>query len=110
VASLTGAVLTFTLGEILQVTAGWTLSFAFAPEDHGQAVYLGFFGLGTEAVAVFGPAVLAWLTTVWGAPGFAVVAVILAAAALLVRAAASRHEPRLSRQRRPTRSTPQPDP
>ncbi|MFC4031956.1 MFS transporter [Streptomyces polygonati] len=99
-ASLAGAVLAFTLGEILQVTAGWTLSFAFAPEDHGQAVYLGFFGLGTEAVAVFGPAALVWLTTAFGAPGFAVAAVVLAAAALLVRAACAPVRTRVSPGRR----------
>ena len=89
VASLAGAVLCFTLGEIVQVTAGWTLSFALAPEDHRQALYLGFFGTGPEAVAVLGPAVLAWLTTRFGAGGFAVVAATLIGAAALVRAGTS---------------------
>ncbi|MFE9427441.1 MFS transporter [Kitasatospora sp. NPDC006697] len=89
VASLALAVLCFTLGEIIQVTAGWTLSFALAPEDRRQALYLGFFGTGPEAVAVLGPAVLAWLTTRFGANGFAVVAVLLIAAAALMRAGAA---------------------
>ncbi|WNI18649.1 MFS transporter [Actinacidiphila sp. ITFR-21] len=92
-AGLAGAVLAFTLGEIVQVTAGWTLSFAFAPEDHRQSVYLGFFGVGTEAVAVFGPAALAWLTTFYGAPGFIAVAALLALAAALTHRAATRPPP-----------------
>ncbi len=87
VAALAGAVLCFTLGEIVQVTSGWTLSFGLAPEDRRQAVYLGFFGTGTEAVAVLGPAVLAWLTTRLGATGFAVVAAALLLAAVLLRLA-----------------------
>ncbi|WP_035803390.1 MFS transporter [Kitasatospora mediocidica] len=86
VVSLAAAVLCFTLGEIVQVTAGWTLSFALAPEDHRQALYLGFFGTGPEAVAVLGPAVLAWLTTRFGAAGFAVMALTLLGASALVSA------------------------
>ena len=89
VASMAAAVVCFTLGEIVQVTSGWTLSFGLAPEDRRQAVYLGFFGTGPEATAVLGPAALAWLTTQFGAPGFAVVAVVLLLAAGLVRAGAA---------------------
>lgn len=89
VAALAGAVLCFTLGEIVQVTSGWTLSFGLAPEDRRQAVYLGFFGTGPEATAVLGPAALAWLTTRFGAAGFAVVAAVLFLAAVLVRTGAA---------------------
>ena len=92
-AALAAAVLCFTLGEIVQVTSGWTLSFGLAPEDRHQAVYLGFFGTGPEATAVLGPAVLAWLTTRYGAPGFAVVAAVLLLAAGLVRAGAAAGPP-----------------
>lgn len=57
------------LGEMMQASGSWEISFGLAPADK-QGQYQGFFGTGTAAARMLGPVALTALILTWGAPGW----------------------------------------
>lgn len=75
------AVLALTLGEMLQSAAGWSVSFALAPEQR-RGEYLTVFNLGTTVESIAGPLVIAALLyAAW--PAWAGAALVFVALGLL---------------------------
>lgn len=70
------------LGELLQASAGFELSFSLAP-DHAQGQYLGVFGVGMALAESIGPGLLTALCIGWGMPGWYVVGAMFLATGLL---------------------------
>jgi MFS family permease len=63
------------VGEMMQATGEWEVSFGLAPAGKtGQ--YQAFFGNGITVAEMLGPLVLTGLVVYWGAPGWIVLAVM----------------------------------
>ncbi|MCT9933586.1 MFS transporter [Planotetraspora sp. A-T 1434] len=71
------AVLFLTAAELVQSAGGWKLSFDLAPE-HGRAVYLARFSLGTTVQTLVMPLVLTAVVFPAGALGWLVLGAVLA--------------------------------
>jgi MFS family permease len=82
-AVLAVACVLLTFGEMWQATGGWELSYDFAPEEQ-KGVYLSVFSLGGTAQRIAGPALITSVVIAAGPAGWAVLAAVFCAAALLV--------------------------
>jgi MFS family permease len=86
VAVLLVAALIQVFGEMMQVAAGWELSFTLAPPGrHGQ--YQGFYGMAPQIARMLGPVLLTSLVLGLGAPGWLILGGIFLLAGLAVPAA-----------------------
>jgi hypothetical protein len=86
-AAITSTALALSVAEVLQSASAWGLAFGLAPK-HAQGEYLGAFDLHVASQNVAGPALFSGLVMWAGFWGWAVLAmVMLAAAALIVPAA-----------------------
>ncbi|MEV0588393.1 MFS transporter [Nonomuraea sp. NPDC050310] len=75
------ATVLLTLGELLAVSAAWTLSYALAPAE-GRAEHLAVFGMGRSfSRYVLGPILVTGLLQLLGGPSWAVLAGLFVAAA-----------------------------
>lgn len=83
---LVAGVVLLTFGEILQVTGGWSLSYALAPRAR-QGEYLAVFNLGVAAMYLVGPALITVGIIGRGVPGWLLLAAAFLAAAAFVRPA-----------------------
>jgi MFS family permease len=81
-----GSVL-LTLGEMLQLAGGWSLSYGLAPEDR-QGEYLGAFAMGTRIYDSLGPILVASVILGLGQLGWALLGLLYAGLALGLSAAA----------------------
>ena len=74
------------LGQMVQYSGVWEISFGLAPADrHGQ--YQGLFGTGPAAAEMLGPLVLTTLVVSWGYPGWLVLGAAFALAGAAMRPA-----------------------
>ncbi|MEU8165044.1 MFS transporter [Micromonospora sp. NPDC049004] len=74
------------VGEMMQASGSWEISFGLAPAGR-QGQYQGFFGAGTAVARVLGPLLLTTLIVTWGAPGWLLLGGMFVAAALAMRPA-----------------------
>lgn len=69
------------LGEMMQSSGSWEISFELAPPDrHGQ--YQGFYGTGVAVARMFGPLLLTTLVIDWGTPGWLLLGLLFLASGL----------------------------
>ncbi|GIH03207.1 MFS transporter [Rhizocola hellebori] len=82
------------LGEMMQASGAWEISFGLAPADK-QGQYQGFFGTGTAIARMLGPVLLTTLIITWGTIGWVILGLLFLTASLAmtpaVRWASSRH-------------------
>ncbi|GAA1989676.1 hypothetical protein GCM10009799_14260 [Nocardiopsis rhodophaea] len=79
---LSAAILVLTIGELCQVSAAWTLSYAIAPEQR-RTEYLATFSLGrTSSARLYGPVLMTGGVLALGSTGWLLLALLFAAAAL----------------------------
>ncbi|MEV6526744.1 MFS transporter [Longispora sp. NPDC051575] len=71
------------VGEMMQASGAWEISFGLAP-DGKQGQYQGFFGTGTAVARMLGPLLLTTLVIGWGAPGWLVLGGLFLGAACAV--------------------------
>ncbi|AHH95267.1 MFS transporter [Kutzneria albida] len=57
------------VGEMVQASASWQISFTLAPADK-QGQYQGFFGSGVAIARMLGPLLLTTVVLTWGVPGW----------------------------------------
>jgi MFS family permease len=77
VALLVVGTVLLTAGELWQSAVAWEASYRYAPE-HRKAEYLAVFGLGPAAQEIVGPPLVTLVVVGLGAPGWAVLAALLA--------------------------------
>lgn len=78
-----GAISILTMGELCQVNASWTLSFALAPTGR-RAEYLSAFGLGRiSSTRVYGPVLMTGVVLALGTAGWAMLTAMFTAASVL---------------------------
>jgi MFS family permease len=82
IALFTAAVIMLTFGEICQVGAAWTLSFAIAPSQDRNA-YLAAFSLGRAFSRSIGPLLMTGVVLALGEAGWIALAAVFAGSALL---------------------------
>ncbi|WP_412540367.1 MFS transporter [Longispora sp. K20-0274] len=68
-AILLGAAALQVIGEMMQASGAWEISFGLAPAGK-QGQYQGFFGTGTAVARMLGPVLLTTMVLGWGAPGW----------------------------------------
>lgn len=68
------------IGEMMQASGSWEISFGLAPAGR-QGQYQGFFGTGTAVARMLGPLLLTTLIVTWGTPGWLLLGVLFVAAA-----------------------------
>jgi MFS family permease len=87
------------IGEMMQASGAWEISFGLAPADK-QGQYQGFFGTGTAIARMLGPALLTTLIITWGAIGWMILGLLFLTASLAmtpaVRWASARRDPVLA--------------
>ncbi|MFG3556861.1 hypothetical protein ACGGAQ_20995 [Micromonospora sp. NPDC047557] len=69
------------VGEMMQASGSWEISFGLAPAGR-QGQYQGFFGAGTAVARVLGPLLRTTLIVTWGTPGWFLLGAIFVAADL----------------------------
>jgi MFS family permease len=69
------------VGEMMQASGAWEISFGLAPADK-QGQYQGFFGTGTAIARMLGPALLTTLIITWGTIGWVVLGLLFLTASL----------------------------
>lgn len=79
------AVVLLTVGENLHAVAAWNLSYEMAPAP-ARARYLATFSLGVTGQQILGPVLMTAVMLPLGSIGWALLAVVFALAALVVRA------------------------
>ncbi|GAA4873179.1 MFS transporter [Kitasatospora terrestris] len=89
VAAIVAAVLALSVAEVMQSASAWGLAFGLAPK-HAEGEYLGAFDLHVATQNVAGPVLLSGLVIAQGFWGWAAVAALMVAAALLIGPAARR--------------------
>ncbi|WKU02937.1 MFS transporter [Micromonospora sp. HUAS LYJ1] len=81
--ALVVAILVLSLGELCQVNAAWTLSYAVAPTAR-RAEYLAAFGLGRNSSSrLYGPLLMTGVVLAWGTAGWLMLGVLFVVAALV---------------------------
>lgn len=80
---LAAGTILLTGGELWQSAGAWEASYRYAPEGR-KAEYLGVFGLGPAVQAIAGPPLIALVVVGWAAPGWAVLAGLVAVTVLAV--------------------------
>ncbi|MFF2954883.1 MFS transporter [Kitasatospora sp. NPDC057965] len=89
VAAIVAAVLALSVAEVMQSASAWGLALGLAPK-HAEGEYLGTFDLHVASQNVAGPVLLSGLVIAQGFWGWAAVAALVGAAALLIGPAARR--------------------
>ncbi|MFF3981149.1 MFS transporter [Streptomyces sp. NPDC001828] len=84
-ALLVGAVISYTLGEILQGTASYELALTLAPDD-ARGEYFGTYTTGTELGRVASSAIVTWLCLTWGWPGWLLLGALMLGAGAITPA------------------------
>jgi MFS family permease len=83
VAILVAAALLQVVGEMMQSSGAWQISFDLAPPDkHGQ--YQGLFGNGLAVARVIAPLLLTTLIIDWGIPGWLLIGGVFAVTGVLI--------------------------
>jgi MFS family permease len=90
IAIFAGSIVVLTVGEITQVGAAWTLSFAISPAAERTA-YLAAFSMGRAFSRAAGPLLMTGVVLALGKFGWIALAAVFAAAALVPVLAARRH-------------------
>jgi hypothetical protein len=80
-AALATAAILQVLAEMLQAAGSWEISFGLAP-DGRHGVYRGMYASGIPLARILGPVALTGLILGYGATGWLVLGVLIAAAAL----------------------------
>jgi MFS family permease len=88
-AIFTAAIVILTVGEIMQVGAAWTLSFAIAPLDN-RSTYLAAFSMGRALSRATGPLLMTGVVLALGQSGWIALSALFAAAALVPAIAGKR--------------------
>lgn len=80
---LAAGVFVHVLGELLQASGSWGLSFDLAPA-HAQGQYQGLYNTGFQIADIIAPAVLTTVVIGWGLPGWLLFGALFAAVGLAV--------------------------